>query len=136
MVQERKGALPGSGRSTQSIRDHHSSKTGLFSDTGKEPDLGVCPSGPLGFDFAQHRQTLRSSVDGTRVLFPGVGLFPGGRGVSRSTLFPGDRGVCRSTRPSQGTLFFFFFIIPQPRVAPCLVRVSGVQDSCPAISAP
>ena len=26
----------------------------------------LCPSGPLGFDFAQHRQTLRPSVEGTR----------------------------------------------------------------------
>ena len=31
---------------------------------------GMCPEagplGPLGFDFAQHRQTLRPSVDGIR----------------------------------------------------------------------
>ena len=26
----------------------------------------LTPLGPLGFDFAQHRQTLRPSVEGTR----------------------------------------------------------------------
>ena len=35
-----------------------------FSNLGSK--IKVEPLGPLGFDFAQHRQTLRPTVDGTR----------------------------------------------------------------------